>query len=216
MKLLLWSDLQCHFSNIAECQIATKELLRTAAKEKPDVIINAGDLKDEYSPISQSVLKECVRATKQIVGAGYRYIILKGNHDRESQSPEAEDWLSVLRAAGAEIVTKPRTMEIVDTRIAFLPYYSDREDLKRYAAALGKTESYVLIFHCEVLGSTPGKQGISLEDLHSDQYMACFGGHIHNHQKLDDNTWYIGSPFTHDWSEADVAHGHLVVEIWRD
>jgi DNA repair exonuclease SbcCD ATPase subunit/DNA repair exonuclease SbcCD nuclease subunit len=215
MRMLLWSDLQCHFSNIAECQIATKELLRTAAKFQPDVIINAGDVKDEYSPISQSVIKECVRATREIVAAGYRYIILKGNHDRESQSPDATDWLSVLKAAGAEVVTKPRTLIIANTRVAFLPFIADKVRLVKAASKLAETESYALIFHAEVFGTTPGKNGITLEDLRVENYLACFGGHIHNHQRIGDNTyvWYIGSPFTHDWSEANYPKGHLKVDI---
>lgn len=213
MKMLLWSDLQCHFSNIAECQTALKELLRTAAKEKPDVIINAGDVKDEYSPISQSVIKECVRQTREIVGAGYRYVIDLGNHDRESQSADASNWLSVLKAAGAEIITKPRTLIIANTRIAFLPFIADKVRLVEAASKLAESESYALIFHAEVFGSTPGKNGITLEDLQVDKYLACFGGHIHNHQQLGDNVWYIGSPFTHDWSEANYPKGHLVVDI---
>jgi DNA repair exonuclease SbcCD ATPase subunit/DNA repair exonuclease SbcCD nuclease subunit len=213
MKMLLWSDLQCHFSNIAECQTALKELLRTAAKEKPDVIINAGDVKDEYSPISQSVIKECVRSTREIVAAGYRYIILKGNHDRESQSPDATDWLSVLKAAGAEIITKPRTLVIADTRIAFLPYIADKVRLVEAASTLAESASAVLIFHAEVFGTTPGKTGITLEDLGTEQYLACFGGHIHNHQHISWNSWYIGSPFTHDWNEANFPKGHLVVNF---
>lgn len=213
MRLVLWSDVQTHFSNIAECQIATRELLATAKRLKPDVIIHAGDAKDEYSPISQSVIKEVVRQTKQIVGAGFRYIVLKGNHDRESQSPEAEDWLSVLRAAGAEIVTKPRTLSIDGMAVAFLPFMADKNRLIEAAKGLSGD---VLIFHNEVLGSTPGKGGISLEDLGTERYMACFGGHIHNHQQLSWNTWYIGSPFTHDWSEANFNKGHLFVDVGID
>ena len=227
MRAIFFSDTQVDFGNLQECETALDEVLASAAKYKPDVIIHAGDVKDEYSPISAEVVKFAVRMVRRIRKAGHRFIILLGNHDRISQSSESKNWLDVLAAAGAEVVTKPQVKMVAGAAVGFLPYTTVPEELKN--ATLGILErderafwaSYPRIpcrnsrFRGQCLGQ--GRPGVTAEDLQFDQFDACLGGHIHRHQRIGDYpAWYIGSPFCQDWGEADSRHGHLLVTVKKN
>jgi DNA repair exonuclease SbcCD ATPase subunit/DNA repair exonuclease SbcCD nuclease subunit len=223
VRLLLFSDTQVCFSNLQESEIALQEVLASAAKYKPDAIIHAGDVKDAYSPVEVETVKFCVRMVRRIRTAGYRFIVLLGNHDRVSQSAESKNWLDVLQAAGAEIVTRPKVKIVAGAALAFLPYSGVQEDLLAAArgvaeATAGHSGPKLMVFHAEIAGSTinaSGRfgKGLSSEDLKFETYDACFGGHIHAHQQIADNGWYIGSPFCQDWGEANCKKGHLLVDV---
>lgn len=217
MRLLCTSDWQSEVSNLALCERAFAELMEYAEARKPDAIIHAGDVKQHY--VHQGdlfVAKWWIRKIQEIRKAGYRMIVLRGNHDRLSQGVDTKDWLDILRAAGAETVSKPRVKHVADGRVAFLPYTPDRETERQWAAELKKTKADVLVFHTEILSAEMGavkSKGISLEDLGAGAYKVCLGGHIHKYQKVGDNCYFIGSPFCHGWDEANQQHGYVFVEV---
>jgi DNA repair exonuclease SbcCD nuclease subunit len=216
MRLLCTSDWQTETDNLDLCETALGELLAYADKYQPDAIIFAGDLKQHY--IHQNlifVVKWWVKKIREMKNRGHRVILLKGNHDRLSQSVNSKDWMDILRAAGAETVSYPKVKEI-GGRVAFLPYTPDREQEREWAQDLAKQGADALVFHTEILsadmGAVKGK-GISLEDLGASRYKVCLGGHIHKHQKIGDNCYFIGSPFCHGWGEANMQHGFVLAEI---
>ena len=223
MRLILFSDTQVDFGNLQECETALEEVLASAAKYKPDAIIHAGDVKEAYSPVDVDTVKFCVRMVRRIRQAGHRFIILLGNHDRVSQSAESKNWLDVLQAAGAEIVTRPRVKIVSGVAVAFLPYSGVPEGLASASQAVLKaTQGYsgpkLLVLHAEIAGSVinaAGRlgKGPTPEELGFDGYDAVFSGHIHKHQQMADNGWYIGSPFCQEWGEADSTKGHLLVDV---
>lgn len=219
MRLLLTSDTQAEFSNLPECEQSLLELLQAADKYQPDAIIHAGDLKEHYNPADLRVIKFWVRAVRKIADK-YRFIILRGNHDRISQDKDSKDWLDVLRAAGAETVSLPKIKRIGDGTVGFLPFTPDKQQEIGWAkdlAKLGSKGPRVLIFHTEIKGAymTASKlgEGNTAQDLCFDQWDACLGGHLHTFQELTDcRAWYIGSPFCMDWSEANEQKGHVLYD----
>lgn len=227
MNLLLTSDWQAEVGNLDLCEIALTELLAAAKKYQPIAIIHAGDLKESYNPVDIRVVKFWMRAIRQIKDAGFRFIVNMGNHDRISQSRESKNWFDILRAAGAETVTKPAVKRWAwnddHIAIAFLPYTADKALEVEWANQLdvdtASNGAYkILIFHTEVNGAVMNSAGVKAKgntarDLKFDVYDACFGGHLHMHQKIRKNAWYIGSPFCMDWSEANGRKGHLLVEL---
>lgn len=216
MKLLFISDTQSELGNLDLCQTAVDELLEYAERHKPDAIIHAGDVKEQYSPVDVPVATFWVRQTERIVKAGYRFIVMRGNHDRVSQSHQQRDWLSVLRAAGAETVAKPEVKEIGGRHVAFLPFTSDKKQEREWARELVGRSASVLVFHTDVEGAQFGGaksgSGISVEELGAASYRFCVGGHIHNRQKIGDNIYYIGSPFAQDWNEANTKKGYVLID----
>lgn len=227
LRLLLTSDWQAEWNNLDQCEIALEELLNAGKRFKPDAIICAGDLKEQYNPVDARAIKFWVRAVRQITSEGFRFIVLQGNHDRISQSRESSHWLSILRAAGAETVSRPRWLRVSDGLVALLPFTPDKELEKRWAEDLSAemkdedTWRKVLIFHTEVEGAKLNgtkATGITPLHLYAATYAACFGGHLHEHQTVPshrDNIWYIGSPFCQDWGESGQKKGHLFALITK-
>jgi len=200
------------------------ELLAAAEKYRPDAILHAGDAKDEYDPVALLVVKFWVRAVRRIKDAGFRFIMLKGNHDRISQSATSKDWLDILRAAGAETVSQPRTKMINGELLGLLPFTGDKKQEIEWAAQLADerraygSNTSVLVFHTELAGAALNSAGLpatgnTLEDLCMDEWTICLGGHLHQHQQVaGSNVWYIGSPFTQDWGEVNAKKGHLLLD----
>ena len=164
MKLLLASDFQTDFGNVAYCETAIKEIEVSARGFEPDAIILAGDLKEQYNPADLRIVQFWLRAIRGLTATGYRVIILLGNHDRFSQSLKSKNWLNILRPAGAEIVTKPVVKWIGDGVAAFLPYTSSRKKEALWADRLFEdtkklSSPKALIFHTDVTGAALNSGG---------------------------------------------------------
>lgn len=218
-RLLCTSDWQCDYSNIDLCERAQEELLAWAAEYKPEAIINLGDFKERYDPIAGAVIKFWVRAIGQVRKAGFRYIALQGNHDRLSQGRDAQHWMDVLCAAGAETVSRPKVISVGDGSVAFLPFTPDKKQEIEWAAQLAEVVSAsgfgrALCFHTGVGDVVSHQQGMTLEELGVSHYTAAFGGHVHEHQRLGDtDAWYVGSPFAQDWNEINQSKGMMLADI---
>ena len=221
MRLLLTSDSQAEFSNLDLCEQSLGELLQAITKYKPDAVIHGGDLKEALNPVDIRVVKFWVRAVRRIVATGVPFFINLGNHDQIGQSVDSTHWLDVLRAAGARVAIKPRCVSVADGTLAFLPYTRDKKRELRWAQILAEEvkawkSPSVLIFHTDVQGAvltnygTKVTVGNDVSALCFDSYTACFGGHLHQHQEVAGNGWYIGSPFCQDWGEANQRKGLLL------
>ena len=222
MRLLLTSDWQADSRNLDLCEIALQELLAAAERYKPDAIINLGDLKEQLSPVSVPVVKFWVKAVSRIKKSGFKFIILRGNHDRVSQTVDSEDWLSIFRSV--ETASKPKVIEVGDGLLFCLPFVRSKDKEREWAKELAHRNKIVaplhrvLLFHTDLKGaqmSAAGTQatGNSGADLLIPEYTAAFGGHIHIHQNIGGNAWYVGSPFCQDWGESNISHGHVLADI---
>lgn len=226
MRLLLRSDSQAEISNLDLCRISLLETFKWAKEYKVDAVIDAGDLKEAYSPVHVAVVKFWVWAVREFKRRGIRFIALLGNHDRISQSSESKNWLDILQAAGAEIVTKPKFKSVGDGWVGFLPFTADKKLEKAWAGQLSDDCAHnravypeakrVLVFHTEISGgflnsSNIPTSGLTPEQLGWENYDGCFGGHIHRAQHIKEtNIHYIGSPFTHDWSEVNQRKSQVL------
>lgn len=234
MRIIFTSDWQTDENNLDRCEIAMRDLLKACAVHKPDAVVFGGDLKQAYSPVSVRVVKFWVQAIRTLCAKSFRVMVLKGNHDRISQSALSSDWLSVLQAAGAEVYPKPCWVRAGDGVVFLLPYTGDKTEEREWAAHLanqarrlqytdtaldegnpGIPVPSVLCFHTELEGEVPGIAGLPLSTLGNTHYTLCMGGHIHRYHRVKDNVFYCGSPFAHDWSEANQQKGFLVIDISR-
>jgi DNA repair exonuclease SbcCD ATPase subunit len=102
-----------------------------------------------------------------------------------------------------------------------VPFYRDKSVWEREVANTVVERNYnpkktILLFHEMVRGSqlnvqVKAEDGITLPS--SNQYVAAFGGHVHLHQQLARNVWYVGSPFAQDWGEANQPKGFMLATI---
>ena len=219
MKLLLTSDWQAEVSNLDNCEVALEEVSRHAVKNKVDAIIHGGDTKQHYDPLHTAVITFWVSAIKRIKASGIPFYILLGNHDRTSQGVVTRNWFPILRTAGAKVITKPTLEPIGDGLVSFLPFTASKQKEQEWVDQLVHNQDSnqsVLIFHTDVAGSVinaaSGMVSESSVKIPFKHFRAGFGGHIHEHQQIRKNWYYIGSPFTHDWGEVNQQKGHLLYD----
>ena len=226
MRVIVSGDFQTNYGNLHLCHKVWKHLIQLARKEKLEAIVLTGDLKDNYDPVGIRIVKFWQRAIEKARRKGIRVIILLGNHDREGLYTDANNWLSILRRAGAETYDKPGVCELKDGKMAMLPYSSSvkrlREWAKRFSEMKWDKRKDILLFHADVKGcqynalgwndGARSKAKLQASDLFPRKYNYCVGGHIHHPQILGENIYYVGSPFAMDWGEGNSRKRFLVIK----
>lgn len=225
MRVLISSDWQADTHNLAKCEIVRDELIAHVKEYKPDAVILAGDLKHAYNPIDGHVINFWTKTTKMLV-ALCPFLVNLGNHDNFSQSLKSDNWFDVLRSNGARTASRgPAVYDIGNGHIAMLPFTKDKKLEQEWADNLAEDPRIepgpsILIFHTEQTGASLGGKRTwknASVNLHAEKYLAAFGGHFHEHQRLEGTEEeapivYVGSPFCQDWGEANQTKGHVLVD----
>lgn len=220
MKIAITSDWQMTEHNLHLCRKFFDQMLTYCIKNKVKVLAHLGDLKHQYSPVDVRVYNESIRMVKEAQDAGISWVQVAGNHDRISMHDVSGYWFPALRAAGARIITKPTVLETRSVRLAVVPYLSDPLALKnafKRVSTLANGNADLLFFHCSIYGCrsnvlTKLKEGVAIDDLKSNGYKFCIGGHIHLPQAIGKNIMFVGSPFSQDWGESNQAKRFVVFD----
>jgi DNA repair exonuclease SbcCD ATPase subunit len=220
MSFIVTGDLQAEWSNLDLCTQAWNEVLDHCRTFHIKTIVFAGDGKEAYDPVSIRVIKWWQNAIRKAEYYGIRVLFLMGNHDRISTYSVAGNWLSILRHAGAKTFSHPGIVHEGDRRLFFLPFAKvaqTKEWAKRLLKYKPDRRKDVLFFHCNLLEARYSRHGkrsdssITCADLFTDRYKYCIGADIHLPQKINNNTYYVGSPFCNDWGEVNQRKRYLVV-----
>ena len=225
MSFIVTSDFQAEWENLDRCNTAWNEILSICKKQKLGLICVLGDLKQAYNPIDIRVVQWWQYAIRKAKQKGYKVLILLGNHDRVGAYSSADNWLSVLKRAGAITFDKPGQYKWRNYVLTLLPYSND-SDARLNAKECKEALSYkpgitnVLLFHQEIKGvkfnnfGTTSSSSLTEEDLYCSKYDICISGHIHKPQKFGkkNNIYYVGSPFAIDWGEVNQAKRYLVIK----
>ncbi len=221
MSLLITGDFQAEWNNLDLCRKAWNEALDICGDNKVQTIVFTGDGKNAYNPVDIRVVKWWQNAIERAKRHSIRVLYLLGNHDRVGQFSGADSWLPILRRAGAFTFDRPGFLRDGSRRIFFLPfsrvaktkYFAEK--LLRYKPDKDKD---VLIFHCDVKDAKYNKLGtksdavLSCKDLYHSKYKYCIGGHLHLPQLVEENVYYVGSPYCTDWGEANQRKRYLLVD----
>jgi DNA repair exonuclease SbcCD ATPase subunit/DNA repair exonuclease SbcCD nuclease subunit len=227
MSILFTADWQCEWQNIDTCNKAWNEVLSISRENKVDLICILGDLKQAMNPVDVRVIKWWKSAFSKALKVGLEIVVLLGNHDRVGQYSSAENWLSIFKHKGIHLFDKPDVFKWHDYTLSILPYQdvtrtrlgatSCKEAL--YAEPNKHNKINILLFHCDLTGVRYNQQGSKSDaklkpvDLFVSSYRYCIGGHVHLPQLVasTNNTYYVGSPFCHDWGECNQIKRYLVV-----
>ena len=207
MKLLVTSDWQLAWSNLDTWESLVGYMLRVCKKYSVKYVLHLGDVKHTYNPVDVRVVNFAVNTIKQFKDAGIEFYAQLGNHDKIGMSSQSGDWGPSLEAAGAHVIARPETFTIGKHTFYSVPYSNDISYLKRAFRSVPENAS-VLLFHneldkCKLNPYSRGDFDLKTKDLRPGKYRICLGGHIHLYQRIDPNVYYVGSPFCHDWGEAN-------------
>ncbi len=219
MKTLVTGDWQLAPGNLATFSRFSKWLLDYCISHGVTHLLHLGDVKHAFNPVDLRVVIAFSNFLVRCKKRNIEVTIMDGNHDKLAVRGK-ETWLPILKKLGCQVFTEPGTFQWDCMRFFIVPFTEDKKETKRVLqrfAKVAKPEDSVLFFHDEIAGCRMNVMtrydghGLAIADLHADKYIAVFGGHIHLPQRITDNSYYVGSPWAHDWNE--VNHKKQVIVL---
>jgi DNA repair exonuclease len=212
--------------NLRERQIYDNFLaaIDTIIRERPDVLVHAGDLFDTVKPKTRAYTT-ALDALTRLHEAGIPLVIVTGNHSmvktRYTTSP-----LAVLGYHAAEIHAaysfKAEQVEIGDTLFSLLPNMLRPEDYRTAfdTITLAKGRNNVLVTHGLATQIKDKRLATVAEHeldstILSDAFDYIALGHYHNQSQITGNAWYSGSSEFLTYGEIKDTKGALVVDPGR-
>jgi len=204
---------------------AFKQFVDYALKEKPDVILHAGDLFDSVRPTNRAisfVLSQIIRLSE----AAIPFVVISGNHE----TPRLKETGSVLslfeHIPHVHLVyeNKYELVEIDDLKVHAVPHCDDIESEKKKIRPCDNNGFNIALLHASVLGAglpTPtfmmhdfNEQVVNIDDLTNFDYIAL--GHFHRCTKVREDAYYAGSTERFSFNEVDGKKGFLEVRVRQD
>ena len=246
MKFIHLSDLHLgkrvnEYSMLEDQEYILKKIINIIDKEKPEVVIIAGDIYDKSVPSAEAVQLFDDFLVK-LANRKLEVFVISGNHD----SPERIAFASrIMDTSGIHMspvycgAIEPFSMKDVygEVNIYMLPFikpahvrrYSDEEissytDAVRYAISqmkINPAKRNILVTHQFVTGaarseseeiSVGGSDNVDGSVFKDFDYVAL--GHIHSPQNCgSDHIRYCGTPLKYSFSEAKDQKSVTVVEM---
>ena len=208
--------------NLREKQIYDNFLAAIDAiiREKPDVLVHAGDLFDTVKPKTRAYTT-VLDALTRLADAGIPLVIVTGNHSmvktRYTTSP-----LAVLDYHPAEIHAaysfRYERVEIGDTVFHLIPNMLRPEDYRTAydTIELAPRRNNVLVTHGLATAIKDKRLATVAEHeldstILSDNFDYIALGHYHNQSQITTNAWYSGSTEYLTYGEIRDEKGGLVV-----
>lgn len=220
MKGLITADWQVEWEILDICSKAWKKALDICEKRKLNWIFICGDAKHRYNPLDVRLIKWWQAAIVLAIQKKIGVYFLLGNHDRDGMYSDEKNWFPILKKAGGICIDKPDVMDMGDGKLMLLPFMSNVTRLKEEAKKLSSQadrKKDILLFHSNLKDCRYNRLGeksdakLEPNDLVPNRYRYCIGGDIHLPQKIQENIYYVGSPFATDWGEANQRKRFLVI-----
>jgi DNA repair exonuclease SbcCD ATPase subunit/DNA repair exonuclease SbcCD nuclease subunit len=239
MRILHFADLHLDPATRDNTRPALRRLVEAVQREKPDLVVNAGDLSMKRGHLAPWVALE-LREAHVAMSRVCPVIVVAGNHDLAGGT-EVGTVFGALKAANSTdlyLYEKPGAIDISGRHVACIPYPSRHELLARFpdlkadeidgalSTELHNTldmvadGSEILIFHGSIAGAATDSEQIMsteidmvlVEDAVPSSIRAILCGHIHRAQEIG-RAAYPGSPAPLNFGETRSEHGYLV---WDD
>ena len=226
-SVLSVGDIHFHSDRIEEGRLFTLKLVELVRDRKPDLVVLLGDILDHHGRGNLSevdLLDQLLTLLGSEVDGYGRVIALVGNHDAQPAPlfPES-NWIRMFRHfPNVTVVDRAMIFEKRGFRFTFCPYVppgrladaldlaifiGDGSDLRLLTGesipgdANFKTTACVFL-HQEMQGCHYGPDSSTVGDPWDSEYPPILSGHIHEHEIVDPNIFYIGSSIQANFSES--------------
>jgi len=219
MKILVIGDPHFKHNNEIETNMMCDKIYQIVLEQKPDIIVDLGDTLDTHSHIDMNPLNRATKFLFQLSQMSSHLYVLIGNHDRPNNTDfltEASPFSSCKIWPNTSIVDKVCIGEHQGFKFIFVPYvpvgrFSEALETKKITSE--NINDYNIVFaHQEFKGSKMGAIVSVSGDEWPVSYPMCISGHVHGHQKLQDNLEYVGTPIQHAFGDA-TPKGVMMITI---
>jgi len=193
-------------------------------KQKPDVLVHAGDLFDTVKPKTRAYTT-VLEALDRLQAAAIPLVIIAGNHSM-AKSRYTTSPFKVLCYHPAHIIAaynyQYERVEIGDTIFHLIPNMLKPEDYRKAfnEVELSSSHHNVLVTH-GLASAIKDKRLMEVAEheldntILSDQFDYIALGHYHRQCQITDNAWYSGSTEYLTYGEIADTKGGLVVDPGR-
>jgi len=217
--------------------LALQEMFEYVVDHNIGLVVFCGDLFHKRQQVSVDVANAVYKILNYYTSeCDIELVMIPGNHDYADRdghvhSLEPLTHFRHSEARDTEItVLDNATVTKIIHNVQFIPVpYTDDIDIARHyvEAANGHVVNNdlhapynVLLFHLGVQGAKVGgdyilinDRELGVEELHYKDFDLCLGGHYHQHQKLADNTYFVGALTQHNWGCAGGLRGFVDVKL---
>ena len=200
---------------------AFKQFVDYALKERPDVIVHAGDLFDSVRPTNRAisfVLGQLIRLSE----AGIPFVMISGNHEtpRLKETGNVFSLFEHIPNVHAIYGNHYELVDIDDLKIHAIPHCDDIEGEKKKMIENNDNSGLnIALLHASVLGSgLPAfmmgefnEQNVTIDDVTNFDYLAL--GHFHKCTRVRDDAYYAGSTERFSFNEVNEDKGFLDVRL---
>lgn len=207
-------------------------MLRHIAKEahrRDHIVTFSGDLLDNDDNLKNATFNVLLATyEKYFQRRGLTFIAISGNHDQSNYNVLEYPSHTYLKGMATVFSTFKlidyTSIKVRNNHVWGIPYLSSPADTLKLLRDFKKhsKEGDSLLIHSDLPGAkTP--YGIETAELdeHIDRktwikltkhYKIVLAGHIHQHQRISNNTYMIGPPLQKDRGEISIKPGYMVTD----
>lgn len=192
-----------------------------ARAEHVDAVVVAGDFFDANTVDERTVTAACARVRE----AGVPFIVIPGNHDfcAGPDSVYRRRYFSVSQPSNLIVLAEREPMVLLGGRLVILPApltrrHSVEDTTAHITTSFGADVAHVVrvgLAHGDVVGFNRDDDGRARNFIPADRaavarldYLAL--GDWHGLKRIDDRTWYSGTPEPTGFKENEPGHVLLV------
>lgn len=235
MKVVVYSDLQATESQeklrsdpstpLQRWRVTSfyEKLVGVMEKHGATAVWDLGDSLDDRSEVPVGTIQAVTDMLDLVSPERDVSIKLIGNHEQHYKNARVHSgglfkkWFNVFDRPHVVALDPYNRNKWVD--VACLPFPSTSDDLDASIEELLSQCTHdrkILLGHLDVQGALyPSGETISagLNPTHLAEFDLCLFGHVHRHQQLASNAWYVGSPFQQDFSERDQKKYVCILDL---
>jgi DNA repair exonuclease SbcCD ATPase subunit len=207
------SDVHISLKNLDVSVLTLTQALNRARELKVDLVI-PGDLNDGKAIMRSEWVKALIDLFTDYSDVTIHILI--GNHDLDNKNSESNSLYFLRTLKNVILYDRPCMLRNTDeTDWGVIPYQTSVANFLSCVKDMNALNVKNLIIHQGILGAFMGEYvvdetSISPEELSS--FDMVISGHYHRSQKMGDNIYYCGSPFTTNFGEANETKFIWVVE----
>ena len=221
IKCLVIGDPHYRTSHVIQSEEFNIKIVETAKQVAPDFIVVLGDVLHEHERIHVSPLTRATDFLHSLSEISKTYLLI-GNHDRPNNSNflTTEHPFNAMKHWSNIIVVDCGFVDsIKEQQFIFMPYVPAGRFQEALQIVYERTNQEVtfdhflsqttaLFAHQEFCGAKMGAIISTKGDPWAVELPLVISGHIHDYDQLQDNIFYVGTPFQHafgDRSDKSVS-----------
>jgi len=189
VKYLFVGDPHVKKEDLDDCEKLIDFVIETALEQAVDGVVILGDLHHHFGVVQIAVTDFWLKSFRKMTKQGLNVIVLKGNHDIETNGdPSIHALLPYKNLLGVFVVDEPKILN----EILWIPYM-DANDFIGVCQTFPRVET--VICHqefngCQYENGFYSKHGVDADSLPQQKFIS---GHIHMPQAFG-KVLYLGSP----------------------